>query len=422
MKITRAQRHMRRPNEQRSPSAELIGRPIPLAEMLDEPPLPVRESTAVESPVSVAPDDNLSAWRVLHAIERSASSMRIVPALALIGALWWCQVVLIPIVLALVISYALEPLVARLEFWHLRRVVGAPLVLLSVLALLGGSAYSLRGELAAFVGQLPEAAHTLSQAIQHVSTREPGTMAKVRAAARELESAARQSAPTDGVTAVRVEEPSFKWSEWLWSGSRNFAEFVAQMFVVLCLTYYLLAAGDLYKRKLVRMVPTLTDKKVTVQILAEVDRQIERFLLARVAISFVVAFVIGIGFWALGVDNAGVWAVLAAVLFAIPVAGPVAFIVAAGIASVLQFESPGLIAAVTALCVVTAAVEGNVLTPWLMSRAGDMNAVAVFVSLLFWGWIWGLWGVLLAFPITAAIKAVSERIPDMQPIAEFLKE
>jgi predicted PurR-regulated permease PerM len=145
-------------------------------------------------------------------------------------------------------------------------------------------------------------------------------------------------------------------------------------------------------------------------------------LLARVAISFVVAFVIGIGFWALGVDNAGVWAVLAAVLFAIPVAGPVAFIVAAGIASVLQFESPGLIAAVTALCVVTAAVEGNVLTPWLMSRAGDMNAVAVFVSLLFWGWIWGLWGVLLAFPITAAIKAVSERIPDMQPIAEFLKE
>ena len=103
-------------------------------------------------------------------------------------------------------------------------------------------------------------------------------------------------------------------------------------------------------------------------------------------------------------------------------AGPVLIVVAAAIAAFVQFGSLGMTAGVGALLIAIGAVEGNVLTPWLMSRVGAMNAVAVFVSLLFWGWIWGVWGLLLAVPITASVKAIAERIPDLSAIAELLKE
>jgi predicted PurR-regulated permease PerM len=354
---------------------------------------------------------------------RARRSWRIIPALAVIAALWAGQVLLIPIVLSILISYALEPLVSRLQLCRVPRALAVPILLIALLG--AGGAYTLRGEAVAFVDRLPVAAHTVAQAIQGATRGTPGTVSKVQAAARELELATRsasQKRTPDGITAVRIEEPTFKWSDWLWQGSHGAMEFAAQMFAVLCLVYYLLAAGDMYKRKLVRIVPTLSDKKVTVDILAEIDRQIERFLLARLAISLIVGVAIWISFHLLGVELAGVWGVLSALLFAIPIFGPTLVVIAAAIAAFLQFGSVGMAAGVGGLCVVIAAVEGNVLAPWLMSRVGAMNAVAVFGSLMFWGWIWGAWGLLLAVPITAAAKAVCERVPDLSAFAELLKE
>ena len=362
---------------------------------------------------------------VQPAAERPSRRWRIVQTLAVITALWAGQVVLIPIVLSILISYALEPLVSRLERWHMRRALAVPILLIALLAAGGAGAYVLRGEAVAFVDRLPTAAHTVARAIQDATRGTPGTVSKVQAAARELEFAARgatQKRAPDGITAVRIEEPTFKWSDWLRQGSYGAMGFAAQMFAVLCLVYYLLAAGDMYKRKLVRIVPTLSDKKTTVEILAEVDRQIERFLLARVAISLIVGVAMWLAFRLIGVEEAGVWGVASAVLFAIPIVGPALVIAAAAIAAFVQFGSVTMAAGVAALCVVIAAAEGNFLAPWLMSRVGAMNAVAVFVSLMFWGWIWGAWGLLLAVPITAAAKAVCERIPDLFAFAELLKE
>ncbi len=176
-------------------------------------------------------------------------------------------------------------------------------------------------------------------------------MARVQEAARELETAASTATKKnaqDGVTPVRIEEPTFKWSDWVWHGSYGALEFAAQMVAVLCLAYYLLIAGDLFKRKLVRIVPTLSRKKVTVEILAEIDRQIERFLLARIGISLIVGAVVWLVFRVLGLDEAGVWGVLSAVLFAIPIVGPTIVVVAATIAAFVQFGSVGMAVAIAA--------------------------------------------------------------------------
>jgi len=345
-----------------------------------------------------------------------------VSLLALIVTLWWCQVVLIPIVLSILISYALEPLVERLVGWRIPRALAVLLVMSTLIGAFGGTAYAVRGQAIAFVERVPSAVHMVSQAIRSVTRGEPGTLQRMQAAARELESAAAGRRTSDGVTPVRVEEPTFRWSDWMWSGSRSAGEFVVQMFSVLCLSYYLLVAGDLYKRKLVRMVPTLSDKRVTVQILNDIDRQIERFLMVRATISLIVGLVVWGTFLLLGVDDAAVWGVVGAVLVDIPLVGPTVLVLAAGVAAFLQFGTLSMTAAVSGACIVIGALEGNVLTPWLMSRVGEMNAAAVFVSLIFWGWIWGGWGLLLAVPITAAIKAVCDRVSDLAPIAELLKE
>jgi predicted PurR-regulated permease PerM len=129
-----------------------------------------------------------------------------------------------------------------------------------------------------------------------------------------------------------------------------------------------------------------------------------------------------VGFRLLGLREAGIWGIVAAVLFAVPYVGPTMVTLGATVAGFVQFGSLAMAGAAGGLTLAIAAIEGNVLTPWLMSRAGRMNAVAVFVSLLFWGWIWGVWGLLLAVPIMAAAKAVCERIDDLSSYAELLKE
>jgi len=349
--------------------------------------------------------------------------MRIVPLLLLVGALWWGQAVLIPIVVSVLVSYALEPAVGRLEGWRVPRAIGVPIVLVAFIGGIGLTAYELRGEAQVFAGRLPDAAHKVAEAIAHRKADASGAVGQLQAAATELERAAstNRQPPRDRVAAVRIEEPTFKWSDWLWRGSNGVVEIGAQLIAIFCLVFYLLASGDLYKRKLLRIVgPSLSEKKTTIHILTDIDRQVAQFLWARAAISVAVGIAMWVAFRLLGLEDAGVWGVLSGLLFTVPIAGPLLVIVGAGLAGFVQFGSAGMTAAAAGVASIVAALEGYVLTPLLMSRVGEMNAVAVFISLMFWGWIWGIWGLLIGVPLTAAIKAVCERVDDLQPFAELL--
>jgi predicted PurR-regulated permease PerM len=395
----------RAPSEAATDAGRASGAPV----SDPKPPLPDAEAAAADANT-----------------ERSPLAMRIIAAVAVIAALWWAQVVLIPVVVSVLLSYVLQPLVSRLESYRVPRAVAVPFVTAALVAVAAAGAYGLGGQAARFVDRLPSGAHVIATAIHSASRgTTDGVVGKVRQAAIELEAAASSATKKsgqDGVTAVRIEEPAFKWSDWFWRGSHGALELVGQGVAVLCLLYYLLMVGDLFKRKLVRIVPSLSNKRITVEILDEINRQIERFIVARVVISLIVGLVVWLSFRLLGVEEAGVWGVISAVLYGIPIVGPTLVVIGSALAAFVQFGSFGMAAAVGGLGIVIGAVEGNVLTPWLMSRAGEMNAVAVFVSLMFWGWIWGAWGLLLAVPITAAAKAIAERIPDFTAFAELLKE
>ena len=181
------------------------------------------------------------------------------------------------------------------------------------------------------------------------------------------------------------------------------------------------AAGDSFRRTLMRISgDTLSKKKITLQILEEINSQIQRYLLVQLATSALLGIVTWLVFAWIGLDNALFWACVGGVLHLIPYAGPTAFVFLVGLVAYAQFDSLQPVALVIGSSVAIVAVVGLLLVPWLTQRVGRLNAVTVFIALLVWGWLWGIWGLLLGIPIVMAINAVCERIEELQPISEFL--
>jgi predicted PurR-regulated permease PerM len=196
---------------------------------------------------------------------------------------------------------------------------------------------------------------------------------------------------------------------------------VGQLVLILFLVYFLLASGDLYRRKLVKLAgPTLTEKKLTVQILQEIDRQIEMFLLVQAFTSTLVGLATWLAFRALGVQQAAVWGLLAGVFNSIPYFGPVIVTGATSVVAFLQFGNLRMAILVGAASLAITSLEGFLLTPWLTGRATRMNAVAIFVGLLFWGWVWNVWGLLLAVPMLVVMKTVCDHVEDFSGFGELL--
>jgi predicted PurR-regulated permease PerM len=374
-----------------------------------EPP-PPRGDTRETTPLLPAPTD-------IRSLALTALAV-----IAGIVMLRYAQIVLIPIVLGILISYALEPLVAAFVRARIVRPLAAAIVLLTVVAAGGTMLYQLRYETAAIVEQLPDAARRLRRIVEGDRRNGPTAIEQMQKAATELERAANAAAPTPGSgQRVQMQEPPVRITQYLVWGSMNLFAGAMQVVMILFLSYFLLASGDLYRRKFVKIAgPSLEKKKITLQILNDIDYQIERFLVVQLFTSIIVGLSTWLALRWIGFEQAALWGLVAGVFNSIPYFGPVVVTAAVGVVAFLQFGElrPILLAAGTTFAITT--LEGVLLTPLLTSRAARMNAVAVFVGLLFWGWVWGVWGTLLAVPMLMIVKAVCDRVEDLQPIGELL--
>ena len=222
------------------------------------------------------------------------------------------------------------------------------------------------------------------------------------------------------MTRVQIEQPVFEASTFVWSSSVGLASAANQLIMILFLTYFMLLSDQLFKRKLVEIVGTLSQKKLTVSVLEDIAGKIEQFLLIQFVTSGVVAVVTGVALWALGLHQAALWGLLAGIFNSIPYYGPL--LVTAGLAVVgfLQFGTIGLTVAVAGVSLLITTMEGLLLTPMLLSRASSMNHVAVFAGLLFWSWIWGVWGMLLAVPMMMVIKVICDHVDALHPVGHLL--
>jgi predicted PurR-regulated permease PerM len=222
---------------------------------------------------------------------------------------------------------------------------------------------------------------------------------------------------------VQVQPPAFDATPYVWTGGLTVLSLLSQVVMVLFLTFFLLLSNDLFKRKLVEAVgPTLSRKRLTVKILEDAADQIERFLLIQLVTSAIVAVATWLALWMLGVQQAGFWGVMAGIFNSIPYYGPL--VVTASLAGVafLQFGTLGQTLLVAGVALVITTLEGFLLTPALTGRVAQMNTVAIFVGLLFWSWLWGIPGMLLAVPMMMVAKAVCDHVDELQRFGRFLGE
>jgi predicted PurR-regulated permease PerM len=209
----------------------------------------------------------------------------------------------------------------------------------------------------------------------------------------------------------------------LLAGTSGIAGRLAELAIALLIAYFLLAAGDTFRRKIAHIAgPSLARRRVTVEVLDEIHGQVQRYMLLLLITNTLIGLAVGSVFSALGVQGAGLWGVLAGLLHVIPYAGTAVLAGAATVAGLLQFGTlaGALLLGGTALAIAT--VIGIGLQTWLNGRLSSMNPVVVFTGLLFFGWLWGAWGLLLAPPLIAVVKAIADRVDGMHAIAELIKE
>ena len=353
-------------------------------------------------------------------------SLGVIAILALTFALYWGRTFFVSLLMGILIAYALNPVVARLERVRLPRWAGATLVMLALTGAAVMAVITLGGQIRAVLEQLPDAAKKVSVLVASTRDGRPSTLEKVQTAAREIEKATNQAtgAPpaTTKIASVVVEPPGFRVSSFLWANSLAVASFAGHAVMVMFLAFFLLLSGDSFKRKLVRITgPSLSKRKITVQVLDDINVSIQQFMFMLVATNTLIAGLSWIAFYLLGLENAGAWALAAGLLHVIPYAGTAILAVALGVTAFMQFDSWTMMLATVGSALAVATIVGMVVATWMAGKLARMNPTAVFVALLFWGWLWGVWGLLLAIPIVVSVKVASELIEQLNPVAELLR-
>lgn len=404
--------------------------------MSSDPSQPAGAATPPEPEIDPSEIDDLPRTPVdprgpphvlLHLPSNARSvAMGVLVVIAVLAVLRWASGFFIPLMLGIVFSYALSPVVDGLQRFRIPRALSAGVLILAILGGMGATIYSLSDDANALITSLPDAARKVRDAVRRQPKKQDTALETVQKAAVELQKAAEDAGgptpPTRGVQRVIVEKPRFDLRDHLWTGTLGLASVVGQTVLVTFLTYFMLVSGDTFRRKLVKITgPGLAEKKLTVQALDEINAQMQRYLLVQIVASVGVGLATGICFAIIGLEHAAVWGVAAGILNLVPYVGSFAVTGGAALVAFLQFNGDVNMALLVAgVSLVINTIEGYLLVPWATSKASSMNPVAVFIGVLAWGWLWGVWGLLLGIPILMAVKAVCDRVDHLKPVGELL--
>jgi predicted PurR-regulated permease PerM len=328
--------------------------------------------------------------------------------LAVFYTIYVMRSILLPIVLALLLSYLLRPIVRGLAKLKIPLPVGAALILIGLLALVG---YGISTLATPAVGWLQKAPTGLAE-LQHKLLPVKKSVAQVTQATGEIEKLASANAEIKTVELKRhpITEMLFMRTP----------EFIASAILLLILLYFLLVYDQTFIAKLVKLLPTLSDKKTAVGIAHDIETQVSRYLFTITAINACLGAAVGTSVGLLGLANPVMWGVMVALLNFVPYLGALTGIICMTIGAVLSFDSLGYALIFPAVYLAFGTLEGSFITPWVMGRSLTLNPVIILFSLTFWGWMWGIVGIILAVPILAAFKIFCTHIKPLEPLAEFL--
>jgi predicted PurR-regulated permease PerM len=330
--------------------------------------------------------------------------------LGVVGFLYFARPVILPIFLACVGGMTLKPLIRWLSHWHIPPALSAAVVLSVLVGGVTIGFIQLGHPALAWMNEAPQHMTELRQRAQKLFPRVM-RFSRAAAAVNDLGATEEEKKAPAAVELKTSHVPTII----NWTGT-----FLGGLGESLVLLYLLLASGDLFLQKLVRVMPTMSDKKRAVEISHEIQQQISNYLFSVSLINTGLGIIVGGGLYWLGVPNAAMWGVLIALLNFIPYFGPFAGISLLAVVGLLTFDTlwKGLLP--PAWYLLLHLLEANFITPVLLGRRFTLNPVVIFVSLMFWTWLWGVPGALLSVPILVSIKVICERVPSMSHISELL--
>jgi predicted PurR-regulated permease PerM len=328
--------------------------------------------------------------------------------LAVFYTIYFMRSILLPIVLALLLSYLLRPIVRGLAKLKIPLAVSAAVILIGLLVLVGYGISALATPTVAWLQKAPVGLAELQHKLRPVKK----SVAQVTQATSEIEKLA-----TTNVEAKAVEVKRHPITETFVTRT---PEFIASAVFLVILLYFLLVYDQVFIAKLVKLLPTLSDKKTAVGIAQDIESQVSRYLFTITAINACLGLAVGTAVGLLGLRNPLMWGVMVALLNFVPYLGALTGIICMTIGAVLSFDSLGYALIFPAVYLAFGTLEGSFITPWIMGRSLTLNPVIILLSLTFWGWMWGIVGIILAVPILAAFKIFCAHIKPMEPFAEFL--
>ncbi|MGI8508108.1 MAG: AI-2E family transporter [Gemmatimonadaceae bacterium] len=376
-----------------------------------DPSVSANESARPLAPGGPSPD-LASTGSAIESSRGRSISMVVVAVLALLYTLYFAREFLLPITFAVLLSYLLSPVVRTLARLHIPPPLGALIIILALVAIVGMGGYELSGPVEGWAVSAPQTLATaelkLSKLIRPIE--------RVTRTAEQVVTAANVTA---GKAGGKPTEVVMKGPSLIARAFGTTQRFAGSILEVIILLYFLLAAGDLFLQKLIKVLPS-RDKKKAVEIARETESSVSTYLLTATSVNVGEGIVITGLMYLLGMPNPALWGALVAVLEFIPYLGALVMVAILSVAALTTFNSVGHALLIPASYLLVNLVQGNFVSPLLLGHRLALNQVALFVGLAFWFWIWGIAGAFIAVPLMATFKIFCDHIDMLAPVGEFL--
>lgn len=324
----------------------------------------------------------------------------------------------VPLALGFLASYVLQPVVSQLDRLGTPRVLNATIVVGVVVGVVGWVGWSLSDDFMRAARELPQQVREIRADLR--ASQAGGTLGQLEQAAREMQGPG--GAPGRATAPDGISQLTGPLASYLWQGSFGLLTAAGQLTVVVFFVLFLLTSAEQWRSRLIAIAGNvLSSRRTGIEVLDEINWQVQRFLFVHLITSVIVAVATGLAVLAFGAPAPAFWGVAAGIFNWVPYFGPI--IISGGLA-VAGFVAGGLTMALqlAGVALVITSIEGWLITPPLLGRAARMSTLAVFVSLLFWSWVWGIWGTILAVPLTSMIKAVSDHVEPLEWLSRLLSE
>jgi predicted PurR-regulated permease PerM len=329
---------------------------------------------------------------------------------AAVYALYFGRDFFMPVVLAFMLALMLTPIVRTLRKRGVPEAISATLLVLASTAVVAALGYLLSGPVVTLINDAPQIGQRLEQRLEEFKR----PFERLQRMSEQVEEVT-EAANEPGVQRVVVTQPGI-----LSRAASNALSAGTTAAITFVLSIFLLASGTMFYEKIVQSFTRLSEKKRALRVVYDVEREISHYLLTVALINGTLGLTIGLGLWALGMPNPLVWGVAAALLNFLPYVGAAATVILVAIISLVTFDSIGyamLLPAFVLLCNIT---EGQFVTPLVLGRRLEINAVAIFIAVAFWSWLWGFVGALIAVPLLVIIKVFCDHFEGLRHVGNFL--